>query len=153
MSSQLIICILVIALSIITTRLLIIERKLRSIQPIYQYLKHLINSIPELTWIKDTQSRFLFVNSQFSKAFALPKKDIIGKTDFDLCSDPEQAQAYMEDDLNILRDGKILQIQIIITYRKLWICDSSLKKLTSHKKLRSHTKQKMQVCYYFENFE
>lgn len=115
MYSQLIICILVIALLLITLRLLIIERKLRRIQPIYQHLKHLINSIPELTWVKDTQSRFLFVNNQFSKAFVLPVKDIIGKTDFDLCSDPEQAQAYVEDDLKTLTDGKIIHCEEAIT--------------------------------------
>lgn len=115
MSPLLIICILVSALLILSMRLLIVERKLRTIQPIYRHLKHLINSIPELTWVKDTQSRFLFVNTQFSKAFSLPKKDIIGKTDFDLCSDPEQAQAYVEDDLKTLTEGKILHCEEAIT--------------------------------------
>lgn len=115
MSSFVVICILSIALLCACLCIIIFMLKLRSIQQPYTHLKSLVNNIPDLTWVKDDQSRFLFVNEQFSKAFNLSTEDIIGKTDFDICSNLEQAKAYYEDDLATQKAGKTFRREELIT--------------------------------------
>ncbi|MCG6200052.1 GGDEF and EAL domain-containing protein [Psychromonas antarctica] len=107
--------ILLITFLITACRLLIIERKYRKINKIHQHLQTLVNSIPDLTWVKDKDSRFLFVNTQFSKAFGLTTEEIIGKTDFDLSSDPEKAQGYYQDDLKTQLEQKKFHTEEQIT--------------------------------------
>ncbi|MFT6985192.1 MAG: diguanylate cyclase (GGDEF)-like protein/PAS domain S-box-containing protein [Psychromonas sp.] len=94
---------------------LIMARKYKNLQQSNHHLQTLINSIPDLTWVKDKDSRFLLVNKQFYQAFGLPKEDIIGKTDFDLSNDPERAQSYYEDDLRTMQTEIIFRTEEQIT--------------------------------------
>lgn len=96
-------------------RLLKIEPSYRRLKKNHHYLQALINHIPDLTWVKDKESRFLLVNNQFSKAFNLSKENILGKTDFDLSCDQEQAQAYYDDDMKTLIEQKVVQTEEKIT--------------------------------------
>ena len=57
-----------------------------------EHMQALMDSIPDLTWVKDTQSRFLFVNAQFGKTFGRQPKSLVGLTDHDL-STPDAAAA------------------------------------------------------------
>ena len=106
---------LLVALLVIGFYLIIAEHRHHAIRRTHCQLQSLINGIPDLIWIKDKQSRFLLVNTQFCKAFALPKEEIIGKTDFDLSADPEQAQGYYEDDLKTQKARKPFQTEELIT--------------------------------------
>ena len=90
---------------------IIAERRHRTIKQTFEQLQLLINGIPDLIWIKDKQSRFLLVNTQFCKAFSLAKEEIIGKTDFDLSVTQEQAQGYYEDDLKTQKSKKLFQTE------------------------------------------
>lgn len=107
--------ILSLAFLIVTLRLLRVEFKHGNLKQSHQHLQTLLNNIPDLTWIKNKDSRFLFINDQFSKIFDLPKKEIIGRTDFDICSDIEQAQNYHEDDLKTQKERKIYHTEEQIT--------------------------------------
>ncbi len=107
--------ILLIVLLVVGLRLLIIERSHRTIKRTHHHLQALINSIPDLTWVKDKESRFLLVNTQFSRAFGFAKEDIIGKTDFDISVDPEQAQGYYEDDMKTQKQRKTFHTEEQIT--------------------------------------
>ena len=73
-----------------------------------RHMQALMDAIPELTWVKDTQSRFLFVNAQFGKIFDRPVRSILGSTDYELSS-PEVAAAYIADDQLVLTSGQSLQ--------------------------------------------
>jgi len=72
------------------------------------HLQALVDSIPDLTWVKDKNSRFLMVNRQFSKEFNLPIKEIIGKDDA-LLSHSSDASDYQKDDLWVMEHNKIMQ--------------------------------------------
>lgn len=72
------------------------------------HIQALVDSIPDLTWVKDKESRFLMVNQQFSRVFGMSTKDILGKTDMDL-SEPEIAKRYMADDQLVMRNKQVLQ--------------------------------------------
>ncbi len=73
-------------------------------QQLCDSLKHhqtLLDSIPDLVWIKDADGRFLAVNAHFKKAYNVNHEELIGKTDFDL-SNPKDAQDYRLDDVRIM---------------------------------------------------
>ena len=44
----------------------------------------LLNALPDQVYLKDAQSRFVFVNTATTRLLKLPAADLIGKTDFDL---------------------------------------------------------------------
>ena len=63
----------------------------------------LFEAIPNvLFWIKDLESRFIYVNLAFSDLVALPTKEIVGKTDADIFP-AEIARVFIADD-NRLRE-------------------------------------------------
>lgn len=72
------------------------------------HIQALVDSIPDLTWVKDKNSRFLMVNQQFSRVFGMSTQDILGKTDADL-SEPDVAKRYMADDELVMRTKEVLQ--------------------------------------------
>lgn len=76
-----------------------IEKALREKE---SYLRVLIDNMPFLVWLKDTQSRFLAVNQKLAQQLGLPNSEaIIGKTDFDYYP-PEKARQYQQEDQNVL---------------------------------------------------
>jgi len=60
-------------------------------------LRLLMDSIPDLVWMKDENGVYLFCNSKFEIFFGVKKGQIIGKTDFDFVSE-ELATFFREKD-------------------------------------------------------
>lgn len=77
-------------------------RQNRHLLQIGEHMQALMDSIPDLTWVKDTQSRFMFVNAQFGKTFGRQPKSLVGLTDYHL-SAPDSAAAYIADDQLVLQ--------------------------------------------------
>ena len=46
-------------------------------------LRTLVDTIPDLIWLKDTHGVYLSCNPAFERFFGVPEADIVGKTDFD----------------------------------------------------------------------
>ena len=65
----------------------------------------LLDNIPYMAWMKDTQGVFLAVNEPFASACGRSKDDILGKTDRDVWP-PEHAERYMADDRRVVETGK-----------------------------------------------
>jgi PAS domain-containing protein len=57
----------------------------------------LLDNLPHMAWMKDTEGVFLAVNEAFAQACGHPKANILGKTDRDVWP-AEHADKYMEDD-------------------------------------------------------
>lgn len=74
----------------------------------------LLNSIPDLAWIKDTEGRFLAVNAEFQRAFGVNYEALIGKTDFDL-SRYEDAVQYREDDEEVMKSLSPIRHEFLAT--------------------------------------
>ena len=89
-------------------------RQNRHLLQIGEHMQALMDSIPDLTWVKDTQSRFMFVNAQFGKTFGRQPKSLVGLTDYSL-SAPDAAAAYIADDQLVLQSGEPLQREETIT--------------------------------------
>jgi PAS domain S-box-containing protein len=64
-------------------------------------IQALLDSIDDLAWIKDADSRFILVNRKFGDVFGVAPASLIGKTDFDL-SAPALAEQYLQDDLRVM---------------------------------------------------
>ncbi|MBP7653829.1 PAS domain S-box protein [Candidatus Dependentiae bacterium] len=61
----------------------------------------LINNLPFLAWLKDSEGRFLAVNEMFAKSCGHSINEIIGKTDLDIWS-KELAELYISDDREVM---------------------------------------------------
>ena len=65
----------------------------------------ILDNIPGLVFYKDDKNNLIRVNKYFADSHKLNKKLIEGKSCFDLYS-KEQAQAYWDDDLEVINSGK-----------------------------------------------
>jgi diguanylate cyclase (GGDEF)-like protein/PAS domain S-box-containing protein len=90
--------------------LLALRKAHRQLVEIQKRQQALMDSIPDLAWVKDTQSRFIAVNAKFKPVFGIEPDELIGKTDFDL-SPHRDAEHYQEDDREVMRSGKPLRTE------------------------------------------
>ncbi|MDD5052543.1 MAG: EAL domain-containing protein [Sulfuricurvum sp.] len=56
-----------------------------------------INTIPDLVWLKDDQGTYITCNKMFERLYNVPHSELIGKNDFDFAS-PELAEFFREHD-------------------------------------------------------
>lgn len=70
-----------------------------------RYQRALLDNFPFLVWLKDTESRFLAVNSQLAHAVDESSHEaMIGKTDLDYFP-PDLAKRYRADDAAVIASG------------------------------------------------
>ena len=81
-------------------------------------LKLILNNIPDLAWLKDSESKFTIVNTPFSVACDVPISDIIGKTVFDIWP-KKKAEQFWKDDIEVLTTGKTMYKEEILFDRQL----------------------------------
>ncbi len=82
----------------------IIDKKSADLMLIYEnkkLLRDVINTIPDLIWLKDTHGTYLACNNRFERFYNTKEGHIIGKTDFDLIDAPTAAY-YKDQDQNVL---------------------------------------------------
>jgi len=77
-------------------------------------MEMILDHIPALVFYKDTQNRFLRLNKYVADAYNLSKEELIGKSLFDLYPE-EEAQAYWDDDLEVIKSGKSK-----LNFEELW---------------------------------
>ncbi len=78
------------------------RKKSEELQLLSNELEIIIDSIPGLVFYKDTNNRFIRVNKYMCDTYKMSKKQLEGTSINDLHS-KEQAQAYWEDDLQVIR--------------------------------------------------
>lgn len=82
-------------------------------------LKVLLETIPDLVWLKDVNGIYLNCNRIFERAVAKTKDQIIGKTDFDLW-ETKQAEIFRQNDIDTITSGNKT-----VTEKKLVFKDQS----------------------------
>ena len=84
-----------------------------------QYMERLnrliIETIPALLWLKDTNGVYLVCNPRFEQFFGAPASEIVGKTDYDFVS-KELADFYTENDLKAAAAGQAVMNEEWITF-------------------------------------
>jgi PAS domain S-box-containing protein len=61
------------------------------------HLRTLIDTLPDLVWLKDLEGVYLSCNRRFEGFFGAAVKDIVGKTDYDF-TDADQADSFRQHD-------------------------------------------------------
>ncbi|MDP2304211.1 MAG: PAS domain S-box protein [Ignavibacteria bacterium] len=78
-------------------------------------MRTLLQTIPDLIWLKDVYGRYLLCNTMFERFFGSKEIDIIGKTDFDFV-DHKVAMFFRKNDLFAMRASKPTINEEWITY-------------------------------------
>lgn len=68
-------------------------------------MRSILQTIPDLIWLKDKDGVFLLCNTMFERYFGAREADIIGKTDYDFV-DRELADFFLERDRQAIAAGK-----------------------------------------------
>ncbi len=79
------------------------------------FLKTLIQTIPDLVWLKDTDGVYLFCNREFERFFGKPEAEIVGRSDYDFMA-PELAEFFRGHDRAAMAAGKPTMNEEWITY-------------------------------------
>ena len=61
----------------------------------------ILQNIPDIAWLKDEESRFIFVNDPFARSAGVSSEEIVEKTDFDIWPE-ELAKRYRLDDQEVM---------------------------------------------------
>ncbi len=67
--------------------------------------KAILDNIPDMAWLKDSQSRFIMVNERFGCSCGFKPEEIIGKTDLDIWP-KDLAESYRADDQEVMKSKK-----------------------------------------------
>jgi PAS domain S-box-containing protein len=78
-------------------------------------LRTLIDSIPDLVWLKDVNGVYLSCNYKFERFFGAKEEEIFGKTDYDFV-DKELADFFRQKDIEALEAGRPSVNEELITY-------------------------------------
>jgi len=79
------------------------------------HLNTLLQSIPDLIWVKDVRGTYLTCNKMFENFFGATAKDIVGKTDYDFV-DRELADFFRTNDKNAIEAGKPFSNEEWVTF-------------------------------------
>jgi len=79
-------------------------------------LHTVVQTIPDLIWVKDTKGVYLSCNTMFERFFGALEADIVGKTDYDYVG-TELADFFREHDFNAMRAGKPSSNEEWVTFK------------------------------------
>ena len=75
-----------------------------------QRLRALLNSIPDMAWLKDRQGRFILVNDPFGRSAGTSAEELIGKTDYDAWP-AGLAERYRTDDEDVMKHCRTKRVE------------------------------------------
>ncbi|MBS0357286.1 MAG: response regulator [Proteobacteria bacterium] len=79
-------------------------------------LRTLINTLPDLVWLKDPEGVFITCNNKFERLLGASESEIVGKTDRDFLP-AEQADAFRRHDLHAIETGQACVNKETVIYR------------------------------------
>ncbi|MFY0676931.1 MAG: EAL domain-containing protein [Neptuniibacter sp.] len=91
------------------------QEPLKRLENERSFLKSLIQNLPDLIWMKDTEGVFLACNHEFELFFGAKEEEILGLTDYDFV-DRELADFFRENDKKAMHSSMPLVNEEWITY-------------------------------------
>ena len=79
------------------------EKKLKQ----YQFM---VESAHDVIFFKDLESRYIIANNKTLEAFGLSREQVIGKNDYEIMPDKEEAKNNIEDDQVVFKTGEPKEI-------------------------------------------
>jgi len=80
------------------------KRAEEAVRRIQLQQKAILDNIPDIAWLKDTESRYLAANEPFGLTCGVRPEDLVGKTDLELWP-RELAEHYRADDREVMQSG------------------------------------------------
>jgi PAS domain S-box-containing protein len=112
-----------------------LQQALHALEQERTFLRTLIQTIPDLVWLKDPEGVYLGCNQRFEQFFGHPADQILGKRDLDFTT-PELAALFRHHDLQAIAKGGHSVNEEWITFA----CDG-------HRELLETTKTPMFDCH------
>ena len=85
--------------------------KTRELRETNQFLDSVVDNIPTMLFIKDAEDlRLILFNKAGEELVGRPRKELVGRTDFDLYPE-EEAKFFAQKDRDVLAAGKMLDIE------------------------------------------
>ena len=81
----------------------------------------LLDSLPDVMWIKDCESRLTMVNRAFADRYGIAQAAATGLTDFDIYP-PEKARQLRDEDLQVMASRKPIRYESVIRVRNTDHC-------------------------------
>ncbi|WP_339136832.1 MAG: PAS domain S-box protein [Candidatus Electrothrix sp. GW3-4] len=88
------------------------ERQLHYMQLLNRLI---IETLPDLLWLKDTDGVYLACNPRMEQLYGAPESEIIGKTDYDFV-DYEQAESFRKNDHIAVAAGRAVMNEEWVTF-------------------------------------
>jgi len=79
------------------------------------HLRTLVETIPELVWVKDGKGVYVFCNHRFERLYGASEEQIVGKTDYDFV-DKELADFFARHDRAAMKAGRPTINEESVTY-------------------------------------
>ena len=86
----------------------ITERK--RVEESLKIYQDMVESAKDAIFFKDLESRYIVVNDKALEAFGLPLEEVIGKNDYEIMPNQEEAKKNIEDDQLVFKTGKPTEI-------------------------------------------
>ena len=93
----------------------LVRQRTAALQDERRFLRILINTLPDLVWLKDEQGVYRLCNAGYEKYMGLPEAQIVGKRDEDFV-DTEQARSFRQVDQRVMESGLSLVDERQVTY-------------------------------------
>jgi len=93
----------------------VMRRTQQALETERTHLHTLVNTIPDLIWLKAVDGTYLACNPEFGRFFGAAECEIVGKTDYDFVPE-ELADAFRENDRIALASGQASRNEEWITY-------------------------------------
>lgn len=81
------------------------------------HLRAILNTIPDMIWMKDIEGVYLGCNHAFEIFFDAPEKEIVGKRDYDFV-DKTLADFFRQKDLEAISQGDVCTNEEEVMYKK-----------------------------------
>jgi len=99
------IVILISVIVLLTINTLLRTKAEKALKESQRQQSAILNTIPDIAWLKDKDSKYIAVNEQFAELCGTKPQNIAGKTDFDVWPE-DLATKYITDDKEVIQSGK-----------------------------------------------
>jgi PAS domain S-box-containing protein len=73
-------------------------------------ITNILKYTPDVVYVKDKNGKYILVNSRFEELFGVSNEEVRGKTDYEIVT-KEVADQFRKNDLQVLEEGKSMQIE------------------------------------------
>jgi PAS domain S-box-containing protein len=85
------------------------EAKIRELHASASMYGQILDALPDIIFVKDRESRVVYANKAFCDFYNMPLSELIGTVSAQL-HDPDYAQQYLQDDVQVFATGQTLNI-------------------------------------------